>query len=121
MHKIIYTGQNAPSDKKTYLWKKKDENGNVALYEYKGTRWEKVADVAEDTPRLPKIEVRDLFELSTEEKTKIIELHDSGLLFDAIISVGGDALYRVITDEIELNDTITVVIADQVNLVDVSI
>lgn len=43
MHKIIYTGQNAPSDKKTYLWKKKDENGDVALYEYKGTRWEKMA------------------------------------------------------------------------------
>lgn len=43
MHKIIYTGQNAPSDKKTFLWKKKDENGNVALYEYKGTRWEKIA------------------------------------------------------------------------------
>lgn len=67
MHKIIYTGLETPRDKQTYLWKKKDENGNVALYEYKGTKWEKitgpdyadvlnellnmVSDLAEDTPR----------------------------------------------------------------------
>lgn len=43
MHKIIYTGLEAPRDKQTYLWKRKDENGASALYEYRGTKWEKVA------------------------------------------------------------------------------
>ena len=43
MHKIIYTGLEAPRNKQTYLWKRKDENGASALYEYRGTKWEKVA------------------------------------------------------------------------------
>lgn len=43
MHKIIYTGLEAPRDKQTYLWKRKDANGASALYEYRGTKWEKVA------------------------------------------------------------------------------
>ena len=49
-----------------------------------------------------------LEDLSSEEKAKIRDLHDRGLLFDAVIRVQGFQLLRVIADTIDLDDTIVV-------------
>ena len=49
-----------------------------------------------------------LEDLSAEEKAKIRDLHERGLLFDAVIRVQGFQLLRVIADTIDLDDTIVV-------------
>lgn len=113
--KAIVKGPYEPKDNQV-LWIDTSDPDKIAEKVFEGGEWKVVQQDHLE------IKVRDLSELSTEEKTKIIELHNRGLLFDAIINVGdGDALYRIITDEIELNETISVVMANEVNLVDVSI
>lgn len=46
-HKIIYKGVKAPRDTRNYIWQKRDENGNMALYEYDGASWVKMQNGSE--------------------------------------------------------------------------
>ena len=96
MHKIIYTGLEAPRDKQTYLWKKKDENGNVALYEYKGTKWEKVAEA-----QLPAQQYHLYIDLNRdiEDPAAVMSLVGSKLLECAKAGTILDVVLRYIYDK----------------------
>lgn len=109
--KAIVKGPYEPQDNQV-LWIDTSNPDEIVEKVFEGGEWKMTQPTQQG--RL-EIKIRDLTELSTEEKTKIIELHNRGLLLDTIINVGdGDALYRIISDEIELNDSISIVMSNEV-------
>ena len=48
--------------------------------------------------------------LTPEQNERILDLHSRGLLLDTIISLSdGDEKFRVVSDEIDVNDTFSII------------
>ena len=69
-----------------------------------------------------KLEISDFGSLSTNEKQAIRDFRDKGVLFDVlIVGDNGDRICRIVADEIDNSDTVSVIYGGEVHTLDVGI